>query len=548
MRGLSTVLRGIGTGLLLACGLAAGAQQQCAQRLTFTPVSQPNRIEWSKFPDFSLAFPVVYCGPRLGDTQASPLRHGFSHLNQVAPAEFGTLVQPRQWAPIYYGFATGLNQPWETLQSPFGNDLTAYQRKWDAWLRDLSGGRTNAAGQYVLPVGRLLLDIERILETDTQILRLKANPSVPVAYRNLPDAQFLVAYKRAIRNLYAEGVRYVRQRADLTGITLGSYADTPILNTYFNIPTFSWADWTTNLGRVNYLVKDSTEVRVGGPYYDQLDELSPSAYFDYDYPNPLAPDYLAYLLFQIEVNRAWSAKPVVPFVSVRYASSSSTFPAFIQPTMAEALAIFPVFSGAGGLWLWDDPTLETTRTTDILAAYEHFTHGLYRLSQFNDMLQGSEPVIDAPARDLLAGKQPVWRGLVKGNNILIVAQNPYATEGQKTSLTVRYKDWQQVIELTGREVYLCRFDRSLVTATEPVLGVVTVSPNPARTQLTVLLSQPPRAGTELTLTDATGRILSRLAVNSQQTSLSVAGWPAGVYVVRISQGRDSQTSRVLLTR
>eukprot|EP01098_Paradermamoeba_levis_P005141 TRINITY_DN2184_c0_g1_i1.p1 TRINITY_DN2184_c0_g1~~TRINITY_DN2184_c0_g1_i1.p1 ORF type:complete len:313 (-),score=-38.69 TRINITY_DN2184_c0_g1_i1:133-1071(-) len=203
------------------------------------------------------------------------------------------------------------------------------------------------AGLYVLPLNRLSLDIERFQETDTRILRIKTDTRVPESYRNLSDADFVAAYKKAMRNLYAEGLRYVRQHADLAGIRVSSYADTPVLNTYLNVPTFTWADWTKNLSRTNYLVQDSLGRGIGGPYYEQLDALSPSAYYYYDYPNPLAKDYLAYLLFQVEVNRAWSTKPVVPWIWLRYHDSSGSFPNFIQPFMAEATANFSVLFGSG---------------------------------------------------------------------------------------------------------------------------------------------------------------------------------------------------------
>jgi len=520
------------------------AQQTCADRLSFTPVSQPNRIEWSKFPDFSLPFPVVYAGPRFGDTSNQPLRHGFSHLETVSNNEF---VQPRQRAVTYYGVAYGLNQPWETLESPWANDLTAYRTKWEQWLSGLAGGQRNATGKYVVPVSRITLDIERIAETNVRILRLKTDNSVPAQYRSLSDASFISAYKRAIRNLYAEAASYIRQHTDLTSVVVSSYADTPILNTYLNVPTFSWADWTTNLNRVNYLVKDSTESRVGGPYYDQLDALSPSAYYYYDYPNPLAKDYLAYLLFQVEANRAWSNKPVVPFVWLRYHDSSSTPYVPIQPFMAEATAIFPFFSGAAGLWLWDNPFLTTIRT-DNLAAYEHFIHGLYRLSRFADQFQGPhELVIETPARDLMDKQLPVWRGVVKNNTILIAAQNPYASEGAKTELVVRYKNqWQRTLELTGREVFLCRFDMGAVTAAEPVAPVVQVYPNPATSQLIVSLGQTPAADTELTLQDMTGRAVVRQSAKNAQTALNVTGLPAGLYLLRITTPTGTQTKKIVI--
>lgn len=517
-------------------------------RLNFTPVSQSNQIEWSKFPDFTLPFPVIYGGPRFTDTQASPLRHGFSHLVDVKDNENGSLVRSNQRAFAYYGFATGLNQPWETIESPWANDISAYYAKWNSYLAGLSGGQKNAAGKYVLPINRLALDIERIHETDGRILRLKQDTRVPDTYRNLPDADFVATYKKDMRNLYAEGLRYIRQHADLTGVSVSSYADTPVLNTYLNVPTFSWADWTSQLSLTNYLVQNPTGSGIGGPYYEQLDALSPSAYYFYDYPNPLAQDYLAYLLFHVEVNRAWSNKPVVPWIWMRYHDSSGSSLQFIQPFMAEATAIFPFFSGAAGLWLWENPTLSPARN-DVYAAYEHFTHGLYRLSRFADMFQGGyELVIETPARDLMDKQLPVWRGVVKGNSILIAAQNPYAADGQKTNLTVRYKSWQQPIELTGREVYLCRFDMGNVTATEPALPNVTVSPNPAQTVLTLSFEQLPPAATEIDLLNTRGQIVVRKAATSKTETLDVTTLPAGLYVLRIQNGTQSLTKKIVISR
>ena len=533
-------------GLWLAMYHPALAQPVCADRLTFAPVSQPNRIEWDKFPEFTLPFPVVYAGPRFGDVKGSPLRHGFSHIDQVNETEFGTAVQARQRSITYYGIAAGLNQPWETIESPWANDLSAYRAKWNQWLLEVSGGSKNAGGKYIIQAGRLTIDVERIAETDIRILRLKQDIRVPDVYRKLPDADFIAAYKKAIRNLYAESLRYLRQNADLTAIAVSSYADTPILNTYLNVPGNTWTDWTTNLNRVNYLVKDSTERMVGGPFYQQLDALSPSAYYYYDYPNPLAPDYLAYLLFQVEVNRAWSNKPVVPWVWLRYHDSTPYYPGFIQPFMAEATAIFPFFSGAAGLWLWDEPNSGQGRT-DVFAAYEHFTHGLYRLSRFADMFQGQyELVIETPARDLMDKQLPVWRGVAKANQILIAAQNPYANDGQKTNLTVRYKAWQQRVELTGREVYLCRFDMGTVTATEALMTDVHVFPNPTASELTVLFGQTPTITTELSLLNTAGQVVSHTLAKAIRETLNVAALPAGLYFLRITNENGSQTKKIII--
>lgn len=542
------VFVGLITGVWLGAYRPVLAQQQCADQLSFTPASQPNRIEWDKFPEFTLPFPVIYAGPRFGDVKGSPLRHGFSHIELINDTEFGTAVQARQRSITYYGIATGLNQPWETIESPWANDLNAYRAKWDQWLSGVAGGAKNADGKYIIQASRLTIDVERIAESDARILRLKQDARVPDQYRKLPDTDFVAAYKKAIRNLYAESLRYLRQNADLSALTVSSYADTPILNTYLNVPGNTWVDWTTNLGRVNYLVKDSTERMVGGPFYSQLDALSPSAYYYYDYLNPLAQDYLAYLLFQVEANRAWSRKPVVPWVWLRYHNSTQYYPGFVQPFMAEATAIFPFFSGAAGLWLWDEPNSGQGRT-DVFAAYEHFTHGLYRLSRFADMFQGPyELVIETPARDLMDKALPVWRGVAKGNRILIAAQNPYAADGQKTSLVVRYKTWQQTIELIGREVYLCKFEMGTVTATEPLAAEIQVFPNPTASELTVSFDKAPTIATELALLNAAGQVVSRRSATAIRETLPVATLPAGLYFLRVTTENGSQTKKVVISR
>lgn len=529
------------------------AQLRCAEPLSFTPVAQPNRIEWSKFPDFSLPFTVVYGGPRFDAVQGQPLNHGFSHIVYVRDNEFGTIVKPSQRALEWTGFAFGLNQPWETTESPWNNNITAYRSRWEQWMRDISGGQLTSQGRYNLQSNLLMVDIERFHETDTRILALKSDPTTPTTYRQLSDAAFLDRYKKDMSALYGESLRYIRERADLSTIPMSTYSDVPIRNTYLNVVGNSWTDWTTNSNRVSFLVKDTTSfTKIGGPFYEQIDYLAPSGYYYYDYSSALAPDYLAYLLFQVEVNRAWSQKPVIPFVWMRYHDCCGNYPNFIQPFMAEATAIFPFFSGAKGLWLWEVPAFETTRQ-DTYAPYEHFIHGLYRLSRFADMFQGNyELVIETPARDLMDTRKPVWRGVVKGNTILIAAQNPYATDNQKTTITVRYQNWQRQIELTGRQVYLCQFDLSVVTGTEDLSASITLSPNPTSDLLTVAWPSGLNKIAEISVINVSGQVVSQQTLSGKQSTgstltgtVSVATLPSGLYLVRLSVG-DKQITRHFL--
>lgn len=536
------------------------AQDRCADPLPYPPVSQPQRIEWNKFPQFKLPFTIVYGGPRLGDVQGQPLRHGFSHISTVQDAEFGTVVQPRQRAIEWSGFAFGLNQPWETVESPWNNDLNAYRARWDQYLRDASGNQRNAAGQNVLQTDILMVDLERIHETDARILRLKTDPTTPPAYRSLPDDAFLLRYKKDITALYAEGLRYIRDRADLTNTRLSTYSDSPILNTYINVVGNSWADWSTNPARVHYLLKDTTSfARVGGPFYERLDYVSPSSYYYYDYPSALAPDYLAYTLFQIEANRAWTNKPVMPFVWMRYHDCCGSYPTFIRPEMAEATAIFPFFSGAKGLWLWDVPGFDNPRSTiyrpnDVFTAYESFIHGLYRLSRFSDMFEGTyELVIPKPARDLMESREPVWRGVVKGQNLLIAAQNPYATDNQQTTITVRYQTFSREITLTGRQTYLCQFNLAAVTALsdQPEFTDLRVSPNPAQGQVTISVQAARTADVQIELINSLGQLAysggGRVSRGYNRQLLHIEHLPAGMYVLRIRNEQGSTQTRLLRT-
>ena len=513
------------------------AQLRCAEPLAFPLVTQPNRVEWSKFPAFTLpdAFTLIYGGARLTGDANGPTTHGFNRL--VRPVA-GENPARHQRVLEYAGFAFGLNQPWETLESPWGNDLTLYRTKWDNWLREQSGGQTNASGRFVLPADMLMIDIERQIETDVGILRLKINPATPANYRALPNADFIRTYKKDITALYAFGISYLRQRADLSQIRVSTYSDVPIRNTYLNVVANSWTDWTTNATRLSYLTKDSTGIKLGDPFYDQLDFLAPSVYYYYRYdpirPNPLAGDYLAYTLFQIEANRAWSEqatngnKPVIPFVWMRFHDCCGNSPQFIEPQMAEATAIFPLLAGAKGLWFWDQLDLSQTRQ-DVHAAYEHFIHGLYRLSQFNNQFLGTyELVAETNARDLMNSRQPVWRGVFNDNKLLVAAQNPYATDGEQMTVPIRYKNWLGSLTLTGREVALCQYDLSLLATELPALADLRVYPNPARGQATVEAGQPGN----LALIDAQGRVVWQSKVGLAPTIIDISTLTPGLYILR----------------
>ena len=528
--------------------------QSCTPDFVLNPVAENNRIDWQKFPEFSLPFTIVYNGPRFGDTESQPLRHGFSHLALLGGPESSNLPVGKR-ALLWNSVASidGSNQPWSVLglESPWGNDTATYRRHWDRYIGDMANLFDDSRGSGVPRADIICLDVERIQELDRDILALKGDGRIQQGYRDLTDEKFLSAYKKDIRWWYTEAAKYLRNKGIPGSTKLTSYSDVPVRGTWLNVPTNSWQDWTTNRQRTHYLMQDESG-KIGGPFYDQMNLLTPSAYYFYPYDNPLGKDYLSYLLFQIEVNRAWSDKPIVPFVWLRYHDSFVPGSPQIPKFMAEATAIFPFFSGAKGLWLWENPFFAGNRQENY-ATYEYFINGLYRLSRFGDMFRGNyELVIPMSARDHMERRNPIWRGVVKDGRILIAAQNTYASESQPTELQVTYKQWTKTITLQGREVFLCQFDLAdVVSALDSSLAVATVYPNPANQAVFVsLTSVSTQSEVKFELIDLKGAVLKIQTLTTQKGDyryqFDLPKVPRGTYLIRVSSESRSITKHIFV--
>ncbi|NIJ54942.1 T9SS type A sorting domain-containing protein [Dyadobacter arcticus] len=528
--------------ITLSCGLYSNIfAQDCQPGYVLNPVTVNNSIEWNKFPEFSLPFKIIYSGPRFGDTQSLPLKHGFSHISAFSGPEPSS-ISARQRAVLWYGVATSSgNQPWadNVLRSPWGNDTAAYRSFWDNYA------------STIFETDIICLDIERMQREDRDILALKSNNQIPQSYRNLSNADFLIAYKRDIRWWYTEAINRLRAKGFKGTIT--SYSDVPIRNTWLNITSNSWQDWTTNLARTHYLTQDNAG-KVGGSYYNSLDFLSPSPYYYYGYDHPIGKDYLSYLLFNIESNIAWSDKPVIPFVWMRVHDSYDPKTPLITPFMAEATAIFPFFSGAKGLWLWENPFLPSDRQENY-APYEYFIKGLYRLSLFKDMFEGVyQLVIPESARDLMEKQTPVWRGVVKGNDILIAAQNPYAADNQTTDIVVSHQNWSKSISLKGKEIFLCKFDlNDVVASTQPILSDAYVYPYLLRTDMNVVLTTANGiSDIALSILNTKGQSVFEKnfkSISSEyKETVALPGMPSGIYFVRFTSKSKTIVKKVVVVQ
>ncbi|MCE7064107.1 T9SS type A sorting domain-containing protein [Dyadobacter sp. CY326] len=535
IRGLFSVI------IYLTAFCTTASAQDCQPDYILNPVTANNTIEWSKFPEFTLPFKIIYNATRFGDTQSQPLKHGFSHIASFSGPEPGSLNVAKR-ALIWYGVATSSgDQPWadNALRSPWGNDTAAYRSYWDNYSQTAKG--------YDI----ICLDIERMQREDRDILALKGNAKIPQIYRNLSDADFVATYKRDMRWWYTEAINRLRMK----GITvpISSYSDVPVRNSWLNVTSNSWQDWITNSARTHYLVQGN-DGKIGGSFYNAMDYLTPSPYYYYGYDHPIGKDYLSYLLFNIEANRAWSDKPIIPFVWMRVHDSYDSNTPFIAPFVAEATAIFPFFSGAKGLWLWENPFFPGTRQENY-TAYERFIYGLYRLSGFKDMFEGDYSlVIPQSARDNMELQNPIWRGVVKGSNILIAAQNPYAADNAETYVFVSHQKWSKSIKLKGKEVFLCKFDlNDIVNSTEPHLSDVFVYSNPVDFEMKVMLNGVNGAtDVDFALINTKGQTVlqKQLKSNAGQTQETIAlpRLAAGMYFARFATDKRTITKKVVINQ
>ena len=442
--------------LLSVLGFQSFGQSDCQNTIKYTSSTQNGVINWKQFPEFSLPFKIVYTGPRFKDSLQLPLKHGFSHLANFTTADMNLPQKNR--AILWGGTASLRGQPWYEIESPWANDLQKYQEKWKRELREMAEIFMETQGKAMPNLDILMLDVEREIPTDAAIRFLKADTTLPIQYRKLSDIDFTERYKKDLAKIYAEPIKYLKNSGIPTITQFASYSDAPIKNVEFPL-NYTWQEWQTSDKVLNYYMIDSVSKKVGGEFYNQNNFLAPSAYFCYEYGIIKEYPNIAYQLFQVEANMARSNKDIMLFEWLSYnkcqINSNYGYNQPIKKHLIEAQAIMPFFSGAKGIWLWENPI-----NPDSLnySRYETYVNSLYRLSQFKDFFTGNyRLVIPKSAYQHFQDRDPIWRGVLKGNEILIAAINEFANDNETTDLAVSYGGWSQKIQLNGKETFLCKF-------------------------------------------------------------------------------------------
>lgn len=520
--------------------------QNCTSNsINFRPSNAGQGINWSQFPEFKTPFTVIYGGPEQYFDPYKMLRRGFTHFN--VPNSYVNVEKNNRAVIIYNVVSASPDQPWFLERNPWGNNMAIYEKYWESQLNEI---RKSTKSQNIILTDIFVLDIERQLKADIDILKLKNSPYTPEEVKKLKDDAFVLTYKKELQDLYDKCASYFKSKGVAVDTKFSSYSDSPVLNTFINIQGKTWNQWKKDDSAINFLNYDFNKLKLGGPFYQKQDIIMPSAYFYYDYPHPFAGEYLSYLMFQIEANRALSDKDNIVFLWQKYSFTPEFVGRNIKPWMAEAMTIFSFFAGAKGIWLWEDT--QNANGSQSFANYEYATLGLYRLSAFNDMFEGNYDLIEkTSARDYNENKQAIWRGVKKGNEILVAAHNPWAkSANDEVVVRASYKNWTQDIKLKGYEIHLCKYNLNDDNSFSPLLNL-SFFPNPTKSQIQIKADINYTGEATVKVSDMIGRVFKTEKYNLTGTQLNkvldVSQINSPLVIVSIEANGKVYTEQIVLS-
>src|SRR5690606_13424232 len=114
----------------------------------------------------------------------------------------------------------------------------------------------------------------------------------------------------------------------------------------------------------------------------------------------IANQYLAYLLFQLEVNQSWTDKPIFLFYTFKYQGTKERG-TYISDDMVSNSIIFAFMSGADGIVLYDD-SHKSTNNPKYHYLIKKLVESISSLDVYRDYFSGSDVRFFKPdnARDL----------------------------------------------------------------------------------------------------------------------------------------------------
>lgn len=393
---------------------------------------------------------LIYDAPSLPITYQDYIRLGFDYISSYSlndPSKVPNRFKYILWTGVASNDAKA---KWSTEKSPFVNDIDQYEKRWNNRLNYYKKTYINPNDRN--DFGILILDIEAKKNNE----QLENRPPFHTGgTKNKLNA--IQEYKTAMERLYRYPLEFARKNHTYYN-KWSSYSDVPVERNWWGIPNITWQQWITDPSHLNYITNTTqNEKTCETKFSQQLDFYSVSTYFFY---NPkfsgenTANQYLAYLLFQLEANQAWTEKPIFLYYTFKYQGTKERS-TLISFNMVRNSVIFAFMSGADGMVLYDD-SRKPTDNPEYHQLIKVFVESISSLEKYSDYFEDKNVIFYKPnnARDLFVERKPIVRGIEKDNSLLIAATNPFAKYNEITNIPVYYKGKYINIKLKGKETYL----------------------------------------------------------------------------------------------
>lgn len=396
---------------------------------------------------------LIYDAAKLPITYKEYNQLGFKYIS-TSSLDKPSLVPNKYKYIIWTGVASNdAKAKWSTEKSPFVSDIDQYTKRWDNRLKYYKRSFYNQNDKDEF--GVMVLDIES--KKSNEELN-KEPPYRTQVIRNKERA--ITDYKIEMEKLYRFPLEFAKSNHNYYK-TWSSYSDVPVERNWWGIPSKTWEEWTTDPSHLNYITHTIINNKaIETEFSKNLDFYTVSTYFFYNpkyYDLNTSNQYLAYLLFQLEANQAWSDKPIFLYFTFKYQASKGRN-TLISKEMVRNSVIFAFISGADGIVLYDD-SRKANEDPKYHSLIETFVSSISELNRFRDYFVDKNVIFYKPdnARDLFVDNRTVIRGIEKNRKLLIAATNPFARAGEITRIPIYYKGKYISIELVGNETFLKEF-------------------------------------------------------------------------------------------
>lgn len=404
----------------------------------------------SSYDNKSFPKTIVYDGPQLPFGIDNYQKLGFSYISAYSlkePKKEPNSYKYILWTGVAYDNPTS---NWAKQLNPFDNDMARFTSIWNNLFDYYNKLYSNPKDKSNF--GMIILDIEA--KKNSENLR-KSPPLYKGRTKNINKA--ISDYKTAMANLYNFPLDFARTKHNKFNLW-SSFEDVPIELNWWGIPNRSWQNWVSNPYLLNYITHDFSNNKLKETDFSKnLDFYSVSSYYIYNSlfsDNSWASQYLAFMLFQIESNMAWSNKPIFLYHTFKFQGEKERN-TLISEDMVKNTLIFAFLSGLDGMVLYDD-SRKPTNDHQYLNLIKTFIETISLLNKYKDYLEDEKVIYFKPdnPRDLFVERKTVIRGIEKKGKLLLAATNPFAKKQEVTNVKLNYKGKGINIKLIGKETYL----------------------------------------------------------------------------------------------